>query len=564
MARRFEVGDSVMAKWPGSSLYYEGIVKSYDNSEYLIRFNDSDESEYSVKYSHVRVKDSMVKKRRSPSRSRKSRSPARRTKSASRSSPARKPSKSPARASTQSPRSKAEETLVNNNITPVRLTRSRVKETLGSNDVKLEYDAALEEARRLLDLKTVNAPPPRSAVQWLAHTTVALLTLAGLVCVPLLLLQACTKKQCSLTKWPPLAKDPLKYWDVRALGGVASLMTATAALSLLPLRQRTLSNGATHRANGIVTLILVAAALAGLRYTDTFALKSLSGLLKPLLVLHTVLGLLAGVALYIKAGYTPASSPNTHLSNTLLLDLVEGRDTAPRLGSFDVKVFLYQYSALCSLVLHAMLIDVAGPLKMVEENIPFVVISAMQILWHLDMLLFEPSFTSGGDYRSRGCGVAFVVGSLVMPFVSLLYPRQVYNHGAALEPLHLAATSALFLAGYTVHRLASNQRHAFHTQPHLPSVAKLESIPTAAGKLAVAGWYGAVRHPVASGAALMLAGLALTAGVEQPLAPLLLLGGLASVAHGVWRSEARAAHTHGVAWGAYAARVRSALVPRLL
>ena len=37
------------------------------------------------------------------------------------------------------------------------------------------------------------APPPRSAVQWLAHATVALLTLAGLVCVPLLLLQACTK-----------------------------------------------------------------------------------------------------------------------------------------------------------------------------------------------------------------------------------------------------------------------------------------------------------------------------------------------------------------------------------
>ena len=46
-----------------------------------------------------------------------------------------------------------------------------------------------------------------------------------------------------------------------------------------------------------------------------------------------------------------------------------------------------------------------------------------------------------------------------------MFPR------APLEPLHLAATSALFLAGYTVYRLASNQRHAFHTQPHLPSVA---------------------------------------------------------------------------------------------
>ena len=44
-----------MAKWPGSPLYYEGIVKSYGNSEYLIGFKDDDESEYSVKYSHVRV-----------------------------------------------------------------------------------------------------------------------------------------------------------------------------------------------------------------------------------------------------------------------------------------------------------------------------------------------------------------------------------------------------------------------------------------------------------------------------------------------------------------------------
>jgi len=549
MSRQFDVGDVVMAKWPKSSLYFDAVVKDFNESDYLVQFNDEEKSEYAVKYSYVKSKDSMLRRRspsrsrKSPSRGRKSRSPARRTKSANRSSPTRKTSKSPARATTQSPKNKIEKTLTNNHVTPVRLTRAKVRETLGENNVTLEYSAALEDARKFLDLQTINptAPASPSWLAWLAHSGVAVLVLAGLLCLPLLLQQACVKSRCSITTLPPLASDPWKYYSPLALAVTCSLAAATLLLNLLPVRVATLPDGSTHRANGVVTLAVVVLAVSGLQYAAVLRLRALYTLLRPLLALHTVLGLCAGVALYVKSVYCSVASLNPRLTSVGPSDMIEGRDTAPVLGPYNVKCVLYQYSAICSLLLTAVLYDRAYGMALPADNVPFGVICAMQAVWCLDMLVFEPTFTSGGDYRSRGCGVAFTVGSLVMPFISLLYPRQVYNHGSELEVPHVVATSLLFLAGYLVYRLAANERHALVTSPHNPAIAKLESMPTAAGRLAMAGWFGTVRHPVAAGALVMLSAISLTAGMRQPLVPLLWAAAVAAVLRQVWRSEAHAA-----------------------
>lgn len=51
----FDVGDAVMARWPGSKLWYEAVVLStnYEEDVFQIRFPDGQENE--VPYSHIAV-----------------------------------------------------------------------------------------------------------------------------------------------------------------------------------------------------------------------------------------------------------------------------------------------------------------------------------------------------------------------------------------------------------------------------------------------------------------------------------------------------------------------------
>lgn len=56
--RKFAVNDRVMAKWPGSSLWFEGTVVDFNDIEYQIRFNDDGKSEYVLKLRDVKVRNS--------------------------------------------------------------------------------------------------------------------------------------------------------------------------------------------------------------------------------------------------------------------------------------------------------------------------------------------------------------------------------------------------------------------------------------------------------------------------------------------------------------------------
>ena len=60
MSRRhkyvYEEGEEVMARWPGSTLWYEAVVLSvnYDADQFQLRFVDGQENE--VPYSHLSVR----------------------------------------------------------------------------------------------------------------------------------------------------------------------------------------------------------------------------------------------------------------------------------------------------------------------------------------------------------------------------------------------------------------------------------------------------------------------------------------------------------------------------
>ena len=52
----YDVGEAIMARWPGSKLWFEAVVLSinYDEDQFLLRFPDGQENE--VPYSHLSVR----------------------------------------------------------------------------------------------------------------------------------------------------------------------------------------------------------------------------------------------------------------------------------------------------------------------------------------------------------------------------------------------------------------------------------------------------------------------------------------------------------------------------
>lgn len=52
---RFQIGDTVMGRWPGSNLYYEVKVLSYDNKTRLYTVIYKDGTELELKESDITV-----------------------------------------------------------------------------------------------------------------------------------------------------------------------------------------------------------------------------------------------------------------------------------------------------------------------------------------------------------------------------------------------------------------------------------------------------------------------------------------------------------------------------
>lgn len=54
---KFKVNENVMARWPGSNLWFEASVVDFNDIEYQVMFKDDAKSEYVVKYRDVKVSD---------------------------------------------------------------------------------------------------------------------------------------------------------------------------------------------------------------------------------------------------------------------------------------------------------------------------------------------------------------------------------------------------------------------------------------------------------------------------------------------------------------------------
>uniref|UniRef100_A0A673G6B5 Delta(14)-sterol reductase LBR n=1 Tax=Sinocyclocheilus rhinocerous TaxID=307959 RepID=A0A673G6B5_9TELE len=579
---RFQIGDTVMGRWPGSNLYYEVKVLSYDNKTRLYTVIYKDGTELELKESDI-TSLTIFKQGGSRSRSRsRSRSPGR---------PRRSRSRSPARTSRQSSsrttdvrKEKLKEAL-EVRLTPV-VKRLEKTETESENQAGGRYnlrrrkdqgDGKTVELEQKTETETLpqTKPPTASAIK----TTdlefggrVGVFFLMFLLPVAVLaLLILCGQKDASLQSFPLELPALQSLWDCQVFGIVLLWLLFQAVLSLLPVGKLVegmpLKNGKTlkYRINGFYALLLTAVAVGVAMYQEV----DLSYIHAHFLQFYTsalLIVTLLSIYLFIRSRWASEDelAPGGN-SGYIIYDFFMGRELNPRIKNFDIKFFCEMRPGLMGWVLinFAMLRAEMKHQNLENPSPAMLLVNIFQLLWVVDGFWHEEKLLTMMDIVYDGFGFMLTFGDLAfVPFTFTCQAYYLVSHPNELSAFWIITLITMNGVGYYIFRKANSQKFAFRKNPSDPAVSHLKTIPTATGEsLIVSGLWGWVRHPNYLGDIIMGLAWSLPCGFNHLIPYFYLIYLITLLVHRNARDERQCRKKYGSAWYEYCKAVPYRIFP---
>ncbi|XP_009646438.2 delta(14)-sterol reductase LBR isoform X1 [Egretta garzetta] len=372
--RRFADGEVVMGRWPGSILYYEVQVTSYDDVSHLYTVKYKDGTELALKESDVRSQSSF-KHRKSQSSSS---SPSRRSTSRS---PGR-PAKGRRRSSSQSrePEDDKKKAIQETNLALLKSSENNTRRYNGEPDSternetsciilepKLKPDLEIERGLEQYILRPRREEKEKEEIYSEKKISEAIkpiekassktkeLEFGGRIGTFVLifflpatvfyLLLMCKQDDPSLMNFPPPLPALESLWEARVFGVFLLWFFLQALFYLLPIGKVVeglpLSNGRKlqYQINGFYAFILTATAIGTLLYFQ-FELCYLYDHFMQFAVSAAAFSMVLSIYLYIRSLKAPEEelAPGGN-SGYFVYDFFTGHELNPRIGNFDLKYF---------------------------------------------------------------------------------------------------------------------------------------------------------------------------------------------------------------------------------
>ncbi|XP_071334605.1 delta(14)-sterol reductase LBR isoform X1 [Trachinotus anak] len=620
---KYQRGDKVMGRWPGSSLYYEVKVLSFDTTSQLYTVIYKDGTELELKEQDIKSAAGFQTRSRSRSRSRspgrrrsRSRSPARTTRRSS----SRTAAAVAAAAITDSAPSSRRETRLKDTLevrlSPLQLTEAaennsnnkhenleekQKEENNTANKVNEQPEAKVEtepernqaryNLRRRRDdgaAREVAATPEQleevvKKVAAPAATVSTPLDFGGkmgayfwLLFLPawvLFLVLQVNLVDPSLANFPPPLPPLEAFWDAQALGFVILWIVFQAVLYLLPVGKVSegmpLRSGERlkYRTNGFFSIVVSAVAVAAAVYQGVDLTYIHSHFLQ-LTMATFLISILLSVYLYVRSRYAPteqlALGGN---SGNVVYDFFKGRELNPRIKDFDLKFFCEMRPGLIGwcLINFAMALAEMKQQRLDAPSNSMILVNLFQLLYVADGLWNEEAILTTMDLMHDGFGFMLAFGDLV--WVPFTYTLQAYYLVSHPNPLSLPAVTAIVilkLVGFYIFRKSNSEKNAFRRNPSDPKLSYLKTIPTATGKsLLVSGWWGVVRHPNYLGDLIMALAWSLPCGFSHLLPWYYMIYFIILLVHRDSRDMSECRRKYGSAWDEYCRTVRYRIIPRV-
>ncbi|XP_048793895.1 delta(14)-sterol reductase LBR isoform X2 [Lagopus muta] len=603
-SRKYADGEVVMGRWPGSVLYYEVQVTSYDDASHLYTVKYKDGTELALKESDIRSQSSF-KQRKSQSSSS---SPSRRSRSRSRSRSPGRPAKGRRRSSSHSREHKddkkkiiQETTLAlpkpseNNtrryngepdsterNDTSSKLLEQKLKPDVEMERVLDQYslrsrreekkkEEIYAEKKIFETIKTMEKPSSKTKELEFGGRFGTFMLIFLLPATVLYLLLMCKQDDPSLMNFPPPLPTLESLWETKVFGVFLLWFFFQALFYLLPIGKVVeglpLSNGRKlqYRINGFYAFVLTAAAIGTLLYFQ-FELHYLYDHFIQFAVSAAAFSMVLSIYLYIRSLKAPEEdlAPGGN-SGYLVYDFFTGHELNPRIGNFDLKYFCELRPGLIGWVVINLAMLLAE-MKIHNQSMPslsMILVNSFQLLYVVDALWNEEAVLTTMDIIHDGFGFMLAFGDLVwVPFVYSLQAFYLVGHPIAISWPVAAAITILNCIGYYIFRSANSQKNNFRRNPADPKLSYLKVIPTATGKgLLVTGWWGFVRHPNYLGDIIMALAWSLPCGFNHILPYFYVIYFICLLVHREARDEHHCKKKYGLAWERYCQRVPYRIFP---
>lgn len=619
---KYQKGEMVMGRWPGSSLYYEVKVLGFDGKSQLYTVIYKDGTELELKEQDMKNIAGFQTRSRSRSRSRspgrrrsRSRSPARTTRRSSSRTAAAVASAAITESAPSTrreiklkeslevrlsplPQTKAAENNSNNKHEKNEEKQKEENNTankVNESESKVEAEPEKNQGRYNLrrrkddgDAKSVEAKPEQltetdaklAAAPASVSTTLdfggkkgACFWLLFLPAWVLFIILQVNLDDPSLANFPPPLPPLEAFWDAKALGFVVLWVLFQALLYILPVGK--LSDGMPlrsgerlkYRTNGFFAIVVSALAVAAAVHQGVDLTYIHSNFLQ-LAVASLLISVLLSVYLYIRSrNATPSERALGGNSGNVLYDFFKGRELNPRIKDFDLKFFCEMRPGLIGwcLINFAMALAEMKQQGLEAPSYSMILVNLFQLLYVVDGLWNEEAILTTMDLMHDGFGFMLAFGDLVwVPFTYTLQAYYLVSHPNALSLPAVAAIITLKLVGFYIFRTSNSEKNAFRRNPSDPKLSYLKTIPTATGKsLLVSGWWGLVRHPNYLGDLIMALAWSLPCGFSHLLPWYYMIYFFILLVHRDSRDTNECRRKYGLAWDEYCRTVRYRIIPRV-
>jgi len=563
----FVVGDAVMARWPGSSLFFKAKVTFVrdEDEEYDVEYENG--TVYTIRAKDVYKADSKVLKKATGTRRSKSRG---RGRSAAREKKAAKPAADESSADEGA----ADADKTDSKPAPApktpRVSRSaKVVETPTRQSARIAAKATSDAFSDNEEEKVKLAPNPELpdargkkkgwSWEWAWSLFFMILT-------PLLLISVhtlCSTNNCKL-EMPKLSQNIKDYFNLNSLYLCLAGPTLMSVLAYLPVGASV--NG--QRMNGFATLLFLLAAVPAMVYFKVPLSIVRENYFQ---IMCTMIGFsfFDSICYYAMSFRAPKGQLNSK-GNTgnPIVDIFNGRVTNPKFLGLDVKLLNFRISMITLALLNVVLVTDNIVANAGNANPAVVLGATFQVLYAMDALFFEEYFYHSYDALNSGCGFSFVSAYLTFPFLPTLITKVLIDRSPVIAWYYLVLIAIMNAVGYVIFRSTESQRCEFAKDPANPSLSHLETVTTAGNKkLIVSGWWSVVRHPNYLGEILIqwswvlpavgCLGLSDLVPYYLPLITTLMLLVRCS------QVNQRNKRKYGAAWNSYCEQVKSNIIPKV-
>jgi len=369
----------------------------------------------------------------------------------------------------------------------------------------------------------------------------------------------CTKTGCKL-QTPKFSTNHADYINKDAIIQLFGFFAVLKVANFLPIGY--VVNG--QRMNGFATLVLLLSAVPALVYYKV-PLSSVRNNYFFLMSACIITSFLSAIVTYISSFWANKSSINSK-GNTgnPIVDIFNGRTVNPKFLGVDAKLTTFRTSMIGLAVLNVLMVTDSIVSAGGKASPTVILAAAFQVLYSMDAMFFEEYYFHSHDAMNSGFGWSLISSYMTFPFLPTLITKYLLDRSPVVAWYYLTLIGLMNALGYIIFRSSETQRCEFAKNPSNPALEHLETVSTAGNrKLIVSGWWGLVRHPNYLGEVLIQWSWVLPAGFSDLVPYYLPFVTTLMLVIRCHQINQRNKRKYGSAWNSYCEKVRSNIIPKV-